>query len=714
MTNRCRVVGLVGSLLGLLVAAPALGDEIVPLSSIAAVKAEAMDSVAQRVRVRGVVTVRQGEGFVIQDDDAGIWIDVTNARKNKVWLADDRILDGVVPGAEVQVVGDTSRGGFAPTIQPVTLQIVGQAGMPESPPADMRRFFSGGDDCLRVTIEGVVRRVTFERHDWGDLVALLVCTEGRCSRVTIPRDACPFLPEQLLDAHVCCTGVATARFNARGEILSPMLHMLGNEDLIVEQRAPGGPFEAPLVSLSAIAQYRPAELDEHRIRTRGVVTMSRPGEFLYVQSGAIGVRVETASETPFELGEFVEAAGFVDRGPLCAALVEAEVRRIDRGETPEPADVDPENIMEINRIAAATFSVALPGDYFGALVRMAGRLVETHATARGTECLVAGEDHTFVVMADGGTSAALRAVDIGSMIAVSGILRPVARTVEDPMSPAWLSPVERLEVLARNATDVRVLAAAPWWTPRRLWIALGAAATLAAGGALWVVVLRRQIAAQLRVIRAQLESRATLEERQRIAREFHDTLEQDLASITLQADAAAHCTADAEARQAFAEHRNVMARLRQETHDFLWDLRDPMRCDGSLAESVAAQAAYLRSLTDIPIACDVADDLPRVPADVQFHLLRIVREATRNAMQHGEPSRIDIQAGRDGDDVTITVRDDGRGFSSPHVETLPGHFGLLGMRERARRIGATVLIESAINAGTAVRVVWGSQSRLAA
>lgn len=714
MTNRCCFAGLAGTLLGLLVAAPARGDEIVALSSIAAVKAEAMDSAAQRVRVRGVVTMRQGEGFVIQDDAAGIWIDVTNARKNNVWQADDRILDEVVPGAEMEVVGDTSRGGFAPTILPVTFEVLGQTGMPKSPPADLRRFFSGGDDCLRVTIEGVVRRVAFERHSWGDVVALLVCTEGRCSRVTIPRDACRFSQEQLLDARVWCTGVATARFNARGEILSPMLHMLGNEDLVVERSAPGGPFEAPLVSLSAIAQYRPAELDEHRIRTRGVVTMSRPGEFLYLQSGAIGVRVETAAETPFELGDIVEAAGFVDRGPLCAALVEAEVRRIDRGETPEPADVDPESIMEINRIAAATFSVALPGDYFGALVRMAGRLVETHATARGTECLVAGEDHTFVVMADGGTSAALRAVDIGSMIAVSGILRPVARTVEDPMSPAWLSPVERLEVLARNITDVRVLAAAPWWTPRRLSIALGAAATLAAGGALWVVVLRRQIAAQLRVIRAQLESRATLEERQRIAREFHDTLEQDLASITLQADAAAHCTADAEARQAFAEHRNVMARLRQETHDFLWDLRDPMRCDGSLAESVAAQAAYLRSLTDIPITCDVADDLPRVPADVQFHLLRIVREATRNAMQHGEPSRIDIQAGRDGDDVTITVRDDGRGFSSPHVESLPGHFGLLGMRERARRIGATVLIESATNAGTAVRVVWGSQSRLAA
>lgn len=711
MTNRCRFAGLFGTALGIAVAGVAGGDDIPAVSSIATVKAEAMGSAGQRVRVRGIVTMRQGEGFVIQDDDAGIWIDVTNARKNNVWQADDRHLDAIVPGAEVEVVGDSSRGGFAPTIRPVTFEVVGQAGMPASRPADPRRFFSGGDDCLRVTIEGVVRRVASEHHEWGDVLALLVCTEGRCSRVTIPRDACAFAQDQLLDACVRCTGVATARFNARGEILSPMLHMLGTEDFVVERAAAEGPFEAPEVSLSAIAQYRPAELDEHRIRTSGVVTMSRPGEFLYLQSGAIGVRVETAAETPFELGDIVEAAGFVDRGPLCAALVEAEVRRIDRGQPPAPADVDPERIMEINRIAAATFSVALPGDYFGALVRMTGRLVETHATVRGTECIVAGEDNTFVVMADGPTATVLRAVDIGSVITVTGILRPIARTVEDPMSPAWLSPVERLELLARTTADVQVLAAAPWWTPRRLSIALGAAAGLAAGGGLWVVALRRQLAAQLRVIRGQLESRATLEERQRIAREFHDTLEQDLASITLQADAAAHCTADAEARQAFAEHRNVMARLRQETHDFLWDLRDPMRCDGSLAESVAAQVAYLRSLTDIPVLCDVAEDLPKVPADVQFHLLRIVREAARNAMQHGDPSRIEIQAGRSADDVTITVRDDGRGFSVPHVESLPGHFGLLGMRERARRIGATVLIESQPGDGAVVRVAWSVRRR---
>jgi len=684
----------------------AAGAAEIPLANIAEVKAAAMASGARPVRIVGVVTMRQGEGFVVQDDSAGIWVDVTNARSRGIWRADDRILEGVTTGVEVEVAGETSRGGFAPTIQPTAFRVLGPAVLPEPQSTDARRFFSGGDDCLRVTIAGVVRRVERERHEWGEVVSMLVCTEGRCSRVTLPGEAMAVTGLQLLDAKVRCTGVATARFNARGEILTPMLHMLGRDDLVVERTSSGGPFDAPAVSLTAIAQYRPAELDDHRLRTRGVVTMSRPGEFVYLQEGCLGIRVQTAALEQFEPGDMVEAAGFLDRGRLCAGLVEAEVRRIGPGTAPEPLDVTPERVMEINRVAAATFSVAVPGDYFGALVRMAGRLVDMHATARGAECLIASGDHTVVVVADGPTVPALRAIEIGSTVAVTGVLRPVARAIEDPMSPAWLSAVERLEILPRTATDVRVLEVAPWWTPRRLSFALAAAAATAAAAVLWGFLLRRQIAAQLRIIRGQLEARATQEERQRIAREFHDTLEQDLASIALQVDAAEQCAEDDDVRRAFAEHRAVMARLRQETHDFLWDLRDPRRCDGSLAESLAAQAAYLRSLSDVPIACRAADDLPKVPADVQFHLLRIVREAVRNAVMHGDPSRIEIVASWEPGGVAVTVDDDGIGFVPRAAESLPGHFGIIGMRERGRRIGASVRIDSAPRRGTRVQVAW--------
>jgi signal transduction histidine kinase len=677
-----------------------------PLSSIAAVKEAAMAAGLGPVRIGGVVTLRQGEGFVIQDESAGIWVDVTNARSRGIWRGDDRSLDAIAAGAAVEVLGETSRGGFAPTVQPAEFRVLGERALPESLPADSRRFFSGGDDCLRVTVAGVVRRVELERHEWGEVVSMLVCTDGRCSRVTIPREAVASPVQRLLDAEVRCTGVATARFNARGEILTPMLHMLGRDDLVVERMSSGGPFDAPPVGLAAIAQYRPAELDEHRLRTRGVVTMSRPGEFVYLQDGCVGIRVQTAALEQFEAGDVVEAAGFVDRGRLCAALVEAEVRRVERGTPPEPLDVAPARVMEINRVAAATFSVAVPGDYFGALVRMSGRLVDMHATARGAECLISSDDNTVVVVADGATVSALRAIGIGSTVAVTGVLRPVARAIEDPMSPAWISAVERLEILPRTPADVRVLAVAPWWTPRRLSFALIAAAATAAGAVLWGFLLRRQIAAQLRIIRGQLEARATQEERQRIAREFHDTLEQDLASIALQVDAAEHCAEDEDVRRAFAEHRAVMARLRQETHDFLWDLRDPRRCDGSLAESLAAQAAYLRSLSDVPIICQVADDLPKVPADVQFHLLRIVREAVRNAVEHADPARVEVVAGCEAGGVTVVIADDGCGFTPQSAESRPGHFGIVGMRERARRIGATVGIESHPGRGTRIRVTW--------
>jgi signal transduction histidine kinase len=394
--------------------------------------------------------------------------------------------------------------------------------------------------------------------------------------------------------------------------------------------------------------------------------------------------------------------------------VEAEVRQVAGGDPVAAIELATDRIMDVNRLAAATFSVATPGDYFGALVRMAGRLVDTRSTPRGVESLITTDAHTFSVVADGVSATALKAVEIGSEVSITGVLRPVSRTVDDPMSPAWVSPVDRLELLPRTASDIRVLAAPSWWTPRRLATLLAILAALATGAVIWAGLLRRQIAAQLRIIQSQVEARATHEERQRIAREFHDTLEQDLASIALQIDAAAHCTADeAQARQAFDQHRDMMARLRQETHDFLWDLRDKKRWDGSLGESLAAQAAYLQSLTDVRISCAIAAELPRVAADVQFHVLRIVREAVCNAIEHAKPSSIAIRAAVDGGECVITIADDGAGCDLAAAEAKTGHFGIVGMRERARRIGAALTVESGLGKGTAVTVRCQSRENTA-
>jgi signal transduction histidine kinase len=97
-----------------------------------------------------------------------------------------------------------------------------------------------------------------------------------------------------------------------------------------------------------------------------------------------------------------------------------------------------------------------------------------------------------------------------------------------------------------------------------------------------------------------------------------------------------------------------------------------------------------------------------VPLDARHHLLRIVREAVANAARHGQASTIDVVVtGRGAGRATVEVADDGIGFDFDLCERKRGHFGIRGMRERARRIGATLAIDSRERVGTRLTVTLG-------
>ena len=88
-------------------------------------------------------------------------------------------------------------------------------------------------------------------------------------------------------------------------------------------------------------------------------------------------------------------------------------------------------------------------------------------------------------------------------------------------------------------------------------------------------------------------------------------------------------------------------------------------------------------------------------AEVDHHVLRIVREACLNAMRHGGAKVVEVRYVYTGDELEITVRDEGRGFD-PEAEIPRGHFGITGMRERARRIGGEFVIDGKVGSGCLV------------
>ena len=669
------------------------------LSSILDAKADATDVTRQHVRIRGVLTFRIGEGFSILDESDGVWIEVTQARREGLLQSDMQSIQTLQVGDEVEVVGKSNRGGYAPNVLPVNVSKVGERPLPEARSYDRDRFFRGLDDCLRVTVEGIVQgyRDDVDNRRWNLLME-------DCSRhfwVGVNKDSLAGTPATVIDSVVRCVGVASAQFNTRRELMEPQLNVCRPDEFQVLRPGEPDPFAAPEVPLAAIARY---PVTAHRVRTRGTVTYALPGNFLMLQAGGIGVRVNVAATDRFLPGDVAEVSGFVSTAAPVASVIEAVARKVGVAPPPEPVAIEPATISLLNLAARARFEAAEPGDYYGCLIRFPATVVDVRTTRVGGEILLHTEEMGLSAMADVLGFATLRKLPVGAQVDVTGIVQPEVAATDDPMATRQGVADSRVQILLRSAADIRVVRWPSWWTPRRLAALLGAVAACAVAAFTWVVLLRRQVAQQLATIERKLHAEVATEERHRIAREFHDTLEQDLAGIELQLDAAADTTDDARCRVVLEKQRGLLARLRQETHDFLWDLRDPARIDGGLVESLAAQTAYLQSGTSVPITLRAEETVGRVPADVQFHLLRIVREAIHNAVRHGDPSKVGIRVGADEAGIVVEVADDGQGFDVAVKHDLPGHFGLRGMAERAERVRARLSITSRPGAGTQVRV----------
>lgn len=241
-----------------LAAAVAVGSEegqaLPQLVSIRDVLADVNAAARRQVLVRGVVTWRVGSGLIMQDDSGGIWVDTYRDAPQPIALeSDTAVLDRIVPGLEIEVVGWTNRGGFSPNILPVTIRILEKK--PESEPRslDPERFFSGADDCLRVKVECLIQGVKERWSDW----LLTAETAGRRFTAVMPKWVFPSRPEHLIDARVGLAGVAAAQFNTRGEHRGTRLLIAHADDVAILRPAVGTPFEAVEVPLHSIAQMPP-------------------------------------------------------------------------------------------------------------------------------------------------------------------------------------------------------------------------------------------------------------------------------------------------------------------------------------------------------------------------------------------------------------------------------------------------------------------------
>jgi signal transduction histidine kinase len=260
-------------------------------------------------------------------------------------------------------------------------------------------------------------------------------------------------------------------------------------------------------------------------------------------------------------------------------------------------------------------------------------------------------------------------------------------------------------MLLRSPKDAVVLTTPSWWNLRHtLWLLAITVSVLFAVTA-WVVLLGRRVREQMFVIREKLRHSAVLEERNRIARELHDTLEQELAGITMQLDLAADCFQQAPriAQQALEAARDMSRHSMVEARRSVWDLRCQLLQNGDLVSAISQIVEPLVSRGQAKVKVKIQGSPVRLPAQVEMNLLRIGQEAVANAVKHGLAQHVNIELHYASSSVCLAVTDDGQGFAAGHTAPT-GHFGLLDMRERAQSMGTELKIESEPGRGTRIAV----------
>ncbi len=201
---------------------------------------------------------------------------------------------------------------------------------------------------------------------------------------------------------------------------------------------------------------------------------------------------------------------------------------------------------------------------------------------------------------------------------------------------------------------------------------------------------------------------AALQERQRLARELHDSVSQALYGIALGARTSRTLLdrdiPPEKLKSSLNQPLDYVLSLAEaglaEMRALIFELRPESLENEGLVAALAKQAAWVRARHNIPVEAQFCDE-PKMSFECKEALYRIAQEALNNTVKHAKATRVDLRLVCGEDGVALEIQDNGQGFDPSG--SFPGHLGLRSMRERIERLGGALTIESAPGQGTRVR-----------
>jgi signal transduction histidine kinase len=226
--------------------------------------------------------------------------------------------------------------------------------------------------------------------------------------------------------------------------------------------------------------------------------------------------------------------------------------------------------------------------------------------------------------------------------------------------------------------------------------------------------LEQEVAERIQVeqaLRQTEREKATVDERNRLARELHDSVAQSMYGVTLVAEVISQLLSAGRVDQVpayLAELKGAAQESLAEMRLLIYELRPPVLEEG-LASALQARLEAVESRAGLETEFHL-DRAPDLDAQVEAALYRIAQEALNNVLKHAQARRVAVSLIQDGQGVVLEIIDDGVGYD-PAGTGHSGGLGLRGMEERVAEIGACLEIESAAGSGTTVRVTLEGEPR---
>jgi signal transduction histidine kinase len=698
-------------------AALGLGSEVGPpmaslLTNAAAVHALSPEVAAQElpVRLEGVVThyhPQLSDGLCFQDSTDGVYVSLPGQKPE------------VSVGDRVLVEGRTGSGDYAPIVLLHRLQKLGRGELPKPERVTAAALATGRYDSRRVEVRGIVRSaVRAQRTSTAQAhLAMELRSDGNDLLVRMTE----YNPANtnLVDAEVIVRGTAAGVFSWQRQLLAPIVVAASDADLDVAR--PSRPANTlPVVTIRSLFHYSPDGFPQHRVRVRGQLLGRHTGKRLTVRDATSGLFVEASDSGELAPGDQVELLGFPEMREHSLWLTKTVVRKLGTGQPPTPiASSVPDALRhpcELRRITGELTAPPRPGEGNWVLNLRAG-----------------DEDFEAWLPASGEAFPAWLCE--GAQLMVNGITEPFVRPSQRPT----MYPFPRgLRLHARTAEDVELVRAAPWWTSPRLTktvlfsfigaLLLLGLTTLAAAVLARKNTALREAREQLRIARDELAKRYSVRtgewqeelaarhaaeadfalltaERTRLARELHDTLEQTIASVALQLDAAkGFFHGEPDESQRLLDAATLQLRESQsEVRRSVWNLRSVKLEEATLPEALQQLGKALADTHGPKVEVRCEGEPVHVPPGAASHLFRVAQEGVTNALKHAQARRIEIVLTFRTESVELRVDDDGCGFD-PAAAAINGHFGLRGLRERARALQAELTLDSTSGRGTRLRL----------